>query len=224
MTDGELGQVVRVSYAKVAEFQRRGVVHFHGIIRLDAPGESWYPPFSDIAPEKLRASVAAAIGRTRLVVGSGHGQAVALRWGRESDLQPILNRPDLAEGELSPRKVAAYVAKYAIKGADDFGISGRRLDGDQARRQGATDHVVRMIDTAMQLATEVDCLAGLVRWTHMLGFRGHFSTKSRRFSVTLGCLRQARGDYRRRHDLDQRQVRELDHDRAEDGSTLLIGE
>ena len=29
----------------------------------------------------------------------------------------------------------------------------------------------------------------------MLGFRGHFTTKSRRFSVTLGSLRQARRDH-----------------------------
>jgi len=36
----------------------------------------------------------------------------------------------------------------------------------------------------------------LLRWVHMLGFRGHFTTKSRRFSVTLGSLRQARRDYR----------------------------
>jgi hypothetical protein len=33
-------------------------------------------------------------------------------------------------------------------------------------------------------------------WAHMLGFRGHFSSKSRRYSTTLGELRQARADYR----------------------------
>ena len=33
-------------------------------------------------------------------------------------------------------------------------------------------------------------------WAHMLGFRGHFSTKSRRYSTTLRCLRQARQDWR----------------------------
>ena len=32
----------------------------------------------------------------------------------------------------------------------------------------------------------------LDKWTHMLGFRGHFSSKSRRYSVTLGKLRRAR--------------------------------
>lgn len=33
-------------------------------------------------------------------------------------------------------------------------------------------------------------------WAHMLGFRGHFSTKSRAYSTTLGALRQVRADYR----------------------------
>jgi len=31
----------------------------------------------------------------------------------------------------------------------------------------------------------------------MLGYRGHFSTKSRRYSITLGSLRQARADHAR---------------------------
>ncbi|MYW21124.1 replication initiation protein, partial [Streptomyces sp. SID2955] len=34
-------------------------------------------------------------------------------------------------------------------------------------------------------------------WAHMLGFRGHFSTKSRRYSTTLGALRDARAEWRR---------------------------
>ena len=34
-------------------------------------------------------------------------------------------------------------------------------------------------------------------WAHMLGYGGHFLTKSRRYSVTFGQLRQARTDHRR---------------------------
>lgn len=33
----ELAGSVRLSYAKVAEYQRRGLVHFHAVIRLDGP-------------------------------------------------------------------------------------------------------------------------------------------------------------------------------------------
>ncbi|MGH3626366.1 MAG: replication initiator, partial [Sciscionella sp.] len=40
-----LSGVVRVSFAKVAEFQRRGSVHFHAVIRLDGPdGPDCAPP------------------------------------------------------------------------------------------------------------------------------------------------------------------------------------
>ncbi|MEU1777712.1 replication initiator [Streptomyces sp. NPDC019922] len=36
----------------------------------------------------------------------------------------------------------------------------------------------------------------LWKWAHMLGFRGHFSTKSRSYSTTLGMLRDARRAWR----------------------------
>ena len=35
----------------------------------------------------------------------------------------------------------------------------------------------------------------LRKWAHMFGFGGHFSTKSRRYSTTLGALRRARVAY-----------------------------
>jgi hypothetical protein len=40
--------------------------------------------------------------------------------------------------------------------------------------------------------------AKIGRWSHMLGFGGHFVTKSRGYSTTLGALRKARADYRAR--------------------------
>jgi hypothetical protein len=54
----------------------------------------------------------------------------------------------------------------------------------------------------------------------MLGFRGHFSTKSRRYSTTLGALRQVRADYRARQ---ERQARGLSEDLDDtEGSTLVL--
>ncbi len=37
LTAKTLAAQMRVSFTKVAEYQRRGVVHFHAIIRLDGP-------------------------------------------------------------------------------------------------------------------------------------------------------------------------------------------
>jgi hypothetical protein len=54
----------------------------------------------------------------------------------------------------------------------------------------------------------------------MLGFRGHFSTKSRQYSTTLGALRQVRADYRARQERRERGLSE-DLDDTE-GSTLVL--
>jgi hypothetical protein len=48
-----------------------------------------------------------------------------------------------------------------------------------------------MITTAWQLGTKPRA------WAHMLGYGGHFLTKSRRYSVTFGQLRAARTEHRR---------------------------
>jgi hypothetical protein len=44
LTLTQLRETLTVSFAKVAEFQRRGVVHFHAVIRLDGPGGPSSPP------------------------------------------------------------------------------------------------------------------------------------------------------------------------------------
>ncbi len=43
----------------------------------------------------------------------------------------------------------------------------------------------------------------LRRWAHMLGFRGHFLSKSQRYSMTLRAIRADRRLWRFRADLDQ---------------------
>jgi hypothetical protein len=65
-------------------------------------------------------------------------------------------------------------------------------------------HVAELVRACFELANRPN-LAGLRlgKWAHMLGFGGHFSTKSRRYSTTLGALRRARVAYairRRRGD------------------------
>jgi hypothetical protein len=50
--------------------------------------------------------------------------------------------------------------------------------------------VAELVRACLELAARPG-LAGLRlgKWAHMLGFGGHFSTKSRRYSTTLGALR-----------------------------------
>ena len=45
------------------------------------------------------------------------------------------------------------------------------------------------------------------RWAHTLGFRGHFLTKARRYSVTFAALRGVRAEYRAQADPWLTQIR-----------------
>jgi hypothetical protein len=57
----------------------------------------------------------------------------------------------------------------------------------------------------------------LAAWAHMLGFRGHFSTKSRAYSITLGALRADRAQHQREHAMAAGLLPETSR-----GSTLVL--
>jgi hypothetical protein len=53
-----------------------------------------------------------------------------------------------------------------------------------------------MISTCWELAARPEYTdLSLRQWSHMLGYRGHFLAKSRRYSTTLTALRQVRADH-----------------------------
>ncbi|MFV0307467.1 MAG: replication initiator [Desertimonas sp.] len=194
MTSAEFQRRVRVSFAKVAEFQRRGVVHVHAIVRLDDRADVALMP-APVGQEELELAVRDAAARVHVEVDGG-GRTVDLSWGDQIDVRTIAHGE--VEGNERPSSVAAYIAKYATKASEDFGIGGRPLSSAAARHAGASDHTVRTIATIERLATSSAECTGILRWSHMLGFRGHFSTRSRRYSVTLGELRRARVEFQRR--------------------------
>ena len=198
LTQREATRIVRMQFAKVAEFQRRGLVHFHAIIRLDGvdPVNPFPAPPPFVTTAQLVAAITAAVRKTRVVAApyERNGDVRELRWGRQFDARPII-RQDGLNGSLSDRAVAAYIAKYATKATEDLEPKGE-----------ARDHIKRIKSTVTGLARTVDAdgpYAQLHRWDGMLGFRGHFSTKSRRYSVTLGSLRGARRAWRLRALLDK---------------------
>jgi hypothetical protein len=195
LTNKALAAQVRVSYAKVAEYQRRGVVHFHAIIRLDGPtGPTTAPPsWATIA--LLAAAIDQAARTVHLETPSTRGlPSRTMAWGRELDTRPVTTT-----GELTDSKVAAYVAKYATKAAECTGTLDRRITpSDQLAALPIREHARRLIAECLRLSK----LPGLedlhlAAWAHMLGFRGHFSTKSRTYSITLGSLRADRTAYQR---------------------------
>jgi hypothetical protein len=194
-THKRLDELVKVEFGKVAEFQRRGVVHFHALVRLDArtTDGTYRPPLIPIDYQDLRAALVAAARHVRYLTPESPERNVMLRFGQQVDVQPVNTG---TVGEITPETVAAYISKYQTKGTEDFGLAGRPLHPAAARAMGLSEHVCRIIGACHQLA-QLDGLERLERWTHMLGFRGHAFTKSRRFSTTFGALRRARAEHQR---------------------------
>jgi hypothetical protein len=119
LTEGELRGLVRISFAKVAEYQRRGAVHFHAIFRLDAATDCACPSCVAPAPagftaELLEAAVrkaAQAVAVACPPVDQDQGVTLVARWGEQLHVRHITESGD--EAELSAEQVAGYVAKYA---------------------------------------------------------------------------------------------------------------
>ncbi|MEU3417862.1 replication initiator protein RepSA [Streptomyces murinus] len=185
----------RVSFGKVAEYQKRGAVHFHAVIRFDGPEGPDSPPPPWATPDLLTDAIHAAAARVAVDVDpAGDQPARTLTWGTQLDVRPIRAFGD--GSEITEQAVASYVAKYATKAAETTGTVDRRIGSKEALvLLGVPDHPARLIAACLDLhALYPD--RKLRDWAHMLGFRGHFSTKSRKYSTTLGALRQVRTDYR----------------------------
>jgi hypothetical protein len=184
----QLDEVATVQYAKVAEYQARGAVHFHALIRLDGPktpgGFAPAPAFIDV--DQLAVLIRQAVASVRLTVPGvdAHDPSRVLAFGRQADARVVRTsrRTDDPRNTLQPEQVAGYLAKYATKSADDTGAS-------------ESSHHRRIRATVTELANRTDRSSeyGLLgKWVHMLGFRGHFATKSRRYAITLGAIRRSR--------------------------------
>jgi hypothetical protein len=209
ITEAELRALVRIPFAKVAEYQRRGAVHFHAIIRLDAATDRpscVAPPPAGFTAELLERAVRRAATIVSVPcppVTEDQGVTLTARWGEQLDVRHITETGD--ERELSAEQVAGYVAKYATKATEALGVTlDHRVTEGELEELELPTHVAELVRACFELAARPS-LAGLRlgRWAHMLGFGGHFSTKSRRYSTTLGALRRARVAYavrRRRGD------------------------
>ncbi len=219
VSQSRLREIVRPTYVKVGEYQRRGVIHLHAPIRLDAAGDDIESPPPAFTVDVLDRAVHAAAHHVTVTTPDlgNHGPARVLRFGDKVDVQPVLA---FGAGEqLSAEAVAAYIGKYVTKTLDAPGFPDRRLTLADLGRLTCSDHYARMIRTTWALGG-LRQLAHLKlrKWAHMLGFGGHVCTKSRRYSTTMTALRRARVDYRR-----QRSSSVLDRCTAEhDEETTVV--
>jgi hypothetical protein len=229
LQEGELRRLVRISYAKVAEFQRRGAIHFHAVIRLDAATECrcpgcLAPPPSGFTATLLEEALRLAVPAVRVSCPPVDDEPDRYaRWGEQLDVRNITQ--DEQVGELSAEQVASYIAKYATKATESFGAGlDRRLSDtdDLDRLGGLPAHVAELVRACWELGGRPELEGLRLRaWAHMLGFGGHWSTKSRRYSTTMGALRRARVAFAKR-----RRARDgvpLDAwDRPEDDQAVIV--
>ena len=182
---------VRVSYVKVAEFQRRGVVHFHTLWRLDAAGAELAMPPEVFGAQLLADAITAALPKS--TVPAEESDAEPYAWGAQHEVRAL----QLGQDSEEAGRVAAYIAKYATKSsADAGGVTSRITKERELNDLPCRERARRLITGAWRLGDQRE-LDGkrLRRWAHQFGFGGHCFTKSRRFSTTFKALREARALY-----------------------------
>src|SRR4051812_42784957 len=90
LSERELRRRIRVSYVKVAEYQRRGALHFHCVVRLDRAqvGDDRAliePPPEEFTHELLGRAVRAAVEHVSVDSPTpedvGHDRSRTIRWG-----------------------------------------------------------------------------------------------------------------------------------------------
>ena len=128
LSETAAGQLVRVQFAKVAEYQRRGVIHFHALIRLDGPPTELDPYPAPRVERRLRRPWPISSGRppatcptsrrrsTATISRGGCGSAPSSTPARS----PAPPTGTAHGAQLHPETVAAYIAKYATKAAADL--------------------------------------------------------------------------------------------------------
>ncbi|HVX55472.1 replication initiator [Nocardioides sp.] len=198
---------VRVSYIKVVELQRRGVPHYHAVVRLDSIQDGEEAPMGPVplTMVDLMLAVRQAVDNVRLDVPSLGGELVTLRFGEQTDVQPLRATSPPSEDDSiehgdgdHDRRIASYLAKYVTKSVNEFGLTPRRFSPLAVETLDVRPHVRAILRTILDLA-ESPGPGEMVRWLHTFGYRGHITTKTLRYSTTMRALRARRAAWRALH-------------------------
>lgn len=172
----------RLAYVKVVEYQTRGLIHLHALLRLDPVTATEAQSDSAMLAAAVHAAIAQASAPNPLP------GFPPIRWGNRNQVDVVA-----VDGR---QHLAGYLAKYTVKAIDSGGHLDHRLTRHELPALAVDDHLRRLVKTCWDLGTDprlADCR--LREWAHTLGFRGHWLTKSPNWSTSLTALRRARHDY-----------------------------
>jgi hypothetical protein len=147
---------VRVSHGKAAEFQTRGAVHFHALLRLDGldpdDPDAVIPPPPGITVQDLEDAVRVAAAQVAYTTPAHPDRPAGwhLVWGEQLDVRPIALT---GCGEVTDGMVAGYLAEYATKSTEATGHTSTRLNPDTVDTYADPDgdHTARLIDACWRL-------------------------------------------------------------------------
>ncbi len=149
ITQKRLRELVRVAYVKVAEYQRRGLVHLHVLLRLDRAmpdyrSDQLRSPDSRLTTglleEAIRETVAEVSAPVPDELGGGR-----VRWGDQLDTRALDTQ--------QRREVAGYLAKYATKSTEQAGGLLHPITRDDVDTAPVREHVRSYLRHAFTLDT-----------------------------------------------------------------------
>jgi hypothetical protein len=153
ITQKRLHELVRVSYVKASEYQRRGLVHLHAVIRLDRRmpdyrSDELHPPDKRFTGELLEKALRATVKAVKVEIPDELGTGV-VRWGKQLDIQQLsIDEPDR-------RRWASYLAKYTTKSTEQAGGLLHRVDRSEVEHVHVSEHNRRYLTTAFALDDRV---------------------------------------------------------------------
>ena len=150
-----LSRQVRLSFTKVAEYQARGSVHFHAVLRLDAagPGEPTSGPPARYTAGLLARVVRQTVPQVSTPLPTAAGEASRpVGWGHQLDVRVI----DAASETANPTAIAAYVAKYATKSSTELGhtLDTRLRTAEEIDELKVPEHVRRLVEACWRLGAQ----------------------------------------------------------------------
>ena len=153
LTQKRLHELVRVSYVKASEYQHRGLVHLHTVIRLDKRMPDYrngeiHPPDKRFTSELLEQALRATVKEVKVEIPDELG-AGTVRWGKQLDIQ------QLPADEPDRRRWAGYLAKYTTKSTEQAGGLLHRIDCSEVEHAAVSEHNRRYLTTAFELHDRV---------------------------------------------------------------------